>query len=137
MEQTQQDVQKIASETKQKVENASQQVIQDVKNIPPAVWGVAIGISLLLSIILHVITKQKEDKIFTAGVAVFGLLTGVLAVFLRDIPQDKQFVNMLVILSVFRVFFDISAISALVLSICPAIVNVVAGELKARGIIPQ
>jgi hypothetical protein len=117
--------------------NFAQGGLDDVKAIPPQVWGVGVGIAFVLALIFHIITKKKEDAFITAGVFIYALLVGALSIFLRNHQLNSQFSTMVVALSVIRVFVDISAPSLLVLSLAPFLVNTAAAELKQRNLIPQ
>ena len=119
-------VQQLQEQGKQFVADAQ----EEVKSIKPIDAGIAFGVALLLSIGLHLATKQKEDSAITFGVFVYALVAGALALVLRKKEQRDQFITMVLAFSFLRLVFDVSAITVLALSGCPVIVNIAAEEAK-------
>eukprot|EP00461_Guttulinopsis_vulgaris_P001456 UN01456 len=135
MDQAQKDLQNAGNQLREKITNQANQSIQDAKDIKPEQWGVAFGIALVVSIVLQLITKQKEDPFISFGTFIYAIVVGALSVFLRNTPLGKQFQTMIVLLSVVRCLFEISPVTILIFSALPFIVNFVTAELKNRGIL--
>lgn len=135
MNKAQEDVQNALSDARASVQHQIDDSIKDAKDIKPEQWGVAVGIALLISIILGLITKQKEDSFITAGTIIYALVVGALAVFLRNQPLNGQFQKMVLILSILRCLVEIAPITLIVFSFLPFLVNSLTAELKNRGIL--
>jgi hypothetical protein len=121
-------------QTVQQVQDYAKQFAADAqaeaKEIKPIEAGVAMGVALLLSLGLHLATKQKEDSVLTLGVVIYAIFAGILALILRKKEQREQFITMVVTFSFLRLVFEVAPLSVILLSASPALVNIASEEVK-------
>lgn len=121
-----------AADIQTKSQQFVQQSVEDAKSIPPIDWALAAGVSFFLNLFLHLATKQKESSFITFGVIVYTLFTAALATILRKQDIREQFPFLVVVFAFVRLFFDIAAISVLVLSASPVLINIVSEEIQKQ-----
>lgn len=121
-------------QTGQELQQFAQKFAEDAKgevqNIKPIDAGIAFGVALLLSIGLHLSTKQKQDSVVTIGCIVYALIAGGLALLIKKKEIREQFPFMLTVFAFVRLFFDVSAISTIALSLSPALINITSAEVE-------
>ena len=110
----------------------SQERIKDITLVPPETWGISFAVSLVLTFVLHLLTRDKTQSVLSLSVVVYTILTGALSVFLRNHSIVKSIMTMAVGLSVARVVYPLSPLSLLILSLCPLLIRVASQEFHLR-----
>jgi len=112
------------------IKDTAERIKTDVKNTPQRDWIVGAGIALVLGLLYHNLTKNKDESMITFTVIFYAAVITLIAVVVRMRKIHNQYAWSVVLLNVMALIFSWSAGAILVMSAVPPLVNNIREELK-------
>lgn len=112
------------------IKDTAERVKADVKNTPQRDWIVAGGIALVLGLLYHNITKNKDESMITFTLIFYSAVITFIAILVRLRKIHNQYAWSVVSLNVLALVFSWSAGAILVMSAVPPLINNIREELK-------